>query len=659
MFKRLLSLISGKKTAEQVPAAPASESTSDGELIVAYDAYGREMQIPRSEWRDKVFLPSLDEKRNDAAGLYQAIINGLNDGFAADLIPAAARLVEIDDIPERSHTIQGIVLMQNGELSAAENTLRAGIAKAGETGTLLTNLAKVFAERGEEERADLTLWQAIQADPNQDNGLLWWASIQQTRGGEDAYLAALNRVAALPGSWRAQLWLARHHLQHNEVDAARALYQDVLAGGLYDESALMMVTGDLGNSGQIPLMIELVVPVYDVQRHDPMAGINLLRAWQALGNADEGEKLLERMYALGYAPLKQHLDEFTHVFQEMRQQAASGVPVEPSQMQISTLTLTQPVWHYGLNDANWLFSQKSKEAPIVGFFAWSKITEGEQHGEQQGESQREDDIGRLSRAIPLYYAEAMHYQSDYVSRFYVQVAEGAGPVLTGGELDGNDLFDIVPPEMHYFVTGAMGCSGEGEQREWHISLSLWDCTTREKKSTESVRVTPAQLGAQVLELEQRLLAQTGLHRAEPFDAFWRRPSVEAIDIYLDELAQAFTLTMVANKITPHAAIWGERSMLEWPLQMALQWSEIDTPKLMYLSGLGKAFDYRSAILHEFQGRTLELLREAENGNSPVARLAPLVWKIFGMENALRAHLDNLPKGTEGAYREWLERVGEK
>ena len=654
MFKRLLSVISGKKTAEQ-PTAPATEPTSDDQLIVAYDAYGREMQIPRSEWRYKIFLPSLDEKRDDAAGLYQAIINGLNDGFAADLIPAAARLVAIDDIPERSHTIQGIVLMQNGDLSAAESTLRAGIAKAGETGTLLTYLAKVFAERGEEERADHTLWQAIQADPNQDNGLLWWVSIQQERGGDDAYLAALNRAAALPGSWRAQLWLARYHLQHNDADAARALYQHVLADGRYDENALMMVTGDLGNSGQIPLMIELVAPVYNEQRHDPMAGINLLRAWQALGNADEGEKLLERLYALGYAPLKQHLDEFTRAFQEMRQQAASGVPADPAQMQISTLALTQPVWHYGLCNANWLFSQKPQKAPIVGFFAWSKITDVE----QQGESQREDDIGRLTRAIPIYFAEAVHYRSDYASRFYVQVAEGAGPVLMGGELDGNDLFDIVPPEMQYFVTGAMGCSGEGDRREWQISLSLWDCATRAKKSTESTRVTQAQLGAQVLELEQRLLAQTGLPRAESFDAFWRRPSLEAIEIYLGELAQAFTLTMVANKITPHAAMWGERSMLEWPLQMALQWPEIDTPKLMYLSGLGKAFDYRSGILNEFQRRTLELLREAENSSSPTARLAPLVWKIFGMEDELCAHLENLPEGTDTAYRAWLERVGEK
>jgi hypothetical protein len=62
--------------------------------------------------------------------------------------------------------------------------------------------------------------------------------------------------------------------------------------------------------------------VYDEHRHDPMAGINLLRAYQELGNPDEGEKLLSRMYALDYPPLKQYLDESARAFQKMREQHA-------------------------------------------------------------------------------------------------------------------------------------------------------------------------------------------------------------------------------------------------------------------------------------------------------------------------------------------------
>ena len=42
-------------------------------------------------------------------------------------------------------------------------------------------------------------------------------------------MAALKRVAALPGSWRAQLWLARNALAQDDVAAAKLFYQEALS----------------------------------------------------------------------------------------------------------------------------------------------------------------------------------------------------------------------------------------------------------------------------------------------------------------------------------------------------------------------------------------------------------------------------------------------
>jgi tetratricopeptide (TPR) repeat protein len=659
MFKRILSALAGKKddtpaAASASPPPVAEPRPASGELITVYDAYGREIKITRDEWRDKVFLPNLQQKWNEASELYNLIVSGLNDGFAADLQSAAERLLEIDAIPERSHTILSIVLMKNGQLDAAEATLRAGMVKAGKTGTLLTNLAKVFSERGDQAQADETLWQAVQADPNQDNGLLWWAAIQRERGGEAGYLQALRTAAALPGSWRAKLWLARHHLENKEVDAARALYADVLASGLFDGSSLMMISGDLGNNGHIPLVLELIGPAFDEHKHDPMAGLNLLRACQELGKVDEGEALLARMYALGFVPIKQHLDQFAQAFQEMRKQAAKGIPIDMGSLKVITIALTQPIWHYGLRNADWLFSQKAEGTPEIGFFPLSKITDGT----ERAESQREDDVGRFTRAIPLYLAEAAHYWSDYAASSYIPIVEGGGPVVSGGETDGNALFDIVPDGMKYFVTGEIGCTGEGDVAQWQIFLSLWDCSTRVKQASESGKATQAELGTLVLTLEERLLTRIGLKRQQPLDVFYRHPTAEVMPVYLTELGQALMLTLLANNHMPKSAMWGERAMLDWPLTMALHWPTIEVPKLMYISGLGKALDYQSDVLPEYKERSLQLLREANQVSSPAARLAPLVWKAFGMTKELQTHMQNQPADANPAYRVWLERVAE-
>lgn len=656
MFKRILSALTGKNEppapAAQAPAPAQPASPAREELITVYDAYGREVQIARGDWREKMLLPNLQLKWDKPDELYTMIISALNDGFAADLLPAAERLLAIDTIPERSHTIHGIVLMKNRQIDAAEATLRAGMRKVGETGTLLTNLAKVFAERGEQAKADETLWQAVQADPNQDNGLLWWATIQRDRDGEPGYLQALRTAAALPRSWRAQLWLARHHLEHGEIDEARALYAEVLAGGQYDSGTLMMISGDLGNNGQVPLILELVGPAFDEKRHDPVAGLNLLRACQHLGKVDEGEALLGRMYALGHTPIKQHLDQFAQTFQEMHKQAVQGKPIDPDKLKVTTLAITQPIWHYGLRNADWLFAQKPEGAPEVGFFALSKMPDGS----ERAESQREDDLGRYARAIPLYLAEAAHYWSDYAASTYILVVEGGGPVLTGGETDGNALFDIVPPTMKYFVTGELGCTGEDDAASWHISLSLWDCASRTRQAAESGHATTAELGALVLKLEQRLLARIGLKREQPLEDFYQHPTAEVLPPYLTELGQAFMLTLLANKQMPTSEMWGERAMLEWPLNMALHWPSVEVPKLMYFSGLGKALDYGSSVLPEYKERSLKLLKEAQEANSPAARLAPLVWQIFGMQDELDAHRQTLPADRTPAYEAWLERV---
>lgn len=660
MFKKLLSALKGNKNktsantlAEQ--SNSGASPTADEELIVAYDAHGREMRIARGEWREKIFLPSLQQKWGNAQELHDAIIIGLNDGFAVDLLPAAERLVEIDDIAERSHVIHGIVLMHNEQLAAAESTLRQGIAKVGATGILLTNLAKVFSARGDEVLADETLWQAIQADPNQENGLLWWASIQREREGETGYLAALHKAGSLPGSWRAQLWLARHHLEQQDVAAARALYAEVLAEGRVDGDVLMMISGDLGNNGEIPLILKLIAPLYNEHQHGPLAGMNLLRAYQALNQPEEGEKLLERLYGLSFAPIKQHLDQFAQTFREMDRGVSQSTPVDPDTLEISTLQLTQIIWHYGLCMADWLLQPKPQQAQQVGFFAFTKIA----HDTTHAQSQREDDIGRLARALPLYFAEATHYWSEFATSCYFQVVVGGGPILSGAEVDANQLFDIIPQEMKYFVTGEIGCTGEGEQRHWQLTLNLWDCTQRVKLAAESEDFAESELGEKVLQLEHRLLARIGEQRQQPWDHFYSRPSSKAMSIYLSELGQTFMLTLAANEQIPRDSIWGERAMLDWPLNMALQWPQAEVPKLMYFSGLGKAFDYKSEVLVEYKARTLEVLRQAEAENLPAARLAPLVWKIFGMTEEFETHQRNLPADTSESYLAWLDRVQEK
>jgi tetratricopeptide (TPR) repeat protein len=158
---------------------------------------------------------------NNPDQLYGIVVGSLNDGFHADIIDASEHLYRIDSIPARGACIYGIVLMKNNRLDEAENILRSYIQQHGEEGYLLTKSRQSYSARNETQKAEETQWHALELDPNQDNGLGWYAAIHRERSGDVAGQDALRRVAALRGSWWAQLWLARAALDAH--DLAKAL----------------------------------------------------------------------------------------------------------------------------------------------------------------------------------------------------------------------------------------------------------------------------------------------------------------------------------------------------------------------------------------------------------------------------------------------------
>lgn len=298
-------------------AGPASPPAPPERMIRLYNPQGEAFWIPLSEWRTGVLPAGLKSAWDNPPELYSLILGGLEDDLAGDLEEASARLAAIDPIAERGATIRGIVLMKLGRLDEAEAALRAGMARAGETGALLTNLAKVQFERGDQTLAADTLWRGVQADPNLENGLLWWLSIQEERGGDEAWREGLRVAAQLSGAWRPQLWLARACLDDGKLADAMALYRQALSAPDLTPDALTMVSGDLGQRGHAAEALEIVSPLYDPAAGDIATGLNLLQCCEALGRGRQGAALVEQLLRLDLPPLRGDLEAYSLTFARM------------------------------------------------------------------------------------------------------------------------------------------------------------------------------------------------------------------------------------------------------------------------------------------------------------------------------------------------------
>lgn len=642
IFDRLRSVFSNVSPSACVDEAPAA--------ITAYDAFGRQIEVPRSEWEAKILPGNLAEAHDDPDKLYNAMVMALQDGFIEQLAAPSARLLEIDPNRERAHTVRGIVLLKSGDLDGAEEVLSKYLNASGPSGIVLTNLAKVHDAQGRRALAEETLWRAIELDPNQDNGLLWWCTLQRDkRGDEAAFWEAMRRAASLAGSWRPQLWLAREALDKNDLPRARQYYEHVLKVASDEQEVLMMISGDLGNHRHLEEIIELILPLYDPERHDPWTGMNLLQACLDTNNLAEGETLVHRLFALGNPALKDRLFHYAAEFDKLRASQPRQLVEPAEQIQVEIVPFDRPIWAYGLRNPVWLFASEVDRRDDVVLVPLANVTHNDL---RQPTAQREDDLGRLTRSLPLYLMESLYFWTPCRPKMVLPVVRGRGPVVVGAAWTQDQILSFAEG-ARFAVSGTVNRSGD----KLRIELSFWDCVLG--RVTENLRYAAAleRLGETILQAERDLLD----HFAEsevstvPCERYYRRPGRQELLPHLTCLGQTLMLSLVDNKVISKDALWGERNILEYCLQHALQTPADQVPKIIFTGALIKSHGYGSPVFSEFKRQALELVQQDADRTSPFYRLSPLLLRVVDPELFHLRKADLLQDAGPG-YREWLEAI---
>ena len=324
-------------------SVPAPTAASAPATIRVFDQYGRPQDILRSDWLASVLLPALERDKGNPDGLYQTLLQGLSDGFASEMLPFAEHLAATDNDPVRGAVLHGATLLQLERFAAARSVLEAARSKHPDDGYLETNLAKALAGLGLQEEAERTLWHALTLDPNQENALGWFAAIHHERAGEAGRHAAHERVAALPASWRAQLWLARDALGTKNSSLAIALQEAVLARfAVVPTDVLMQVSGDLGQAGELEQALRLCQPRFDATVHGLQVGNNLIKACLDTGRIAQAREILERLHVQQRPDWK---DSLVYWEKELDQAAGRFGPVpDDAAIELELITLNEPVW---------------------------------------------------------------------------------------------------------------------------------------------------------------------------------------------------------------------------------------------------------------------------------------------------------------------------
>lgn len=607
-------LFRGKEAA--LPAAspllpkPAGDPSKDPDLIRVFDSYGRELFITRQEWRDNVLLGNLKNVWDQPDALYGMIVGALNDGFRADVVEAARQLFQIDPTPSRGACVWGIVLMEEGRLDEAEKVFRDHMAMHGEDGVILTNLAKVYAARKDHVQAEEVLWHALEFDPNQDNGVLWYEVIHRERGGETAGQEALRRVAALSGSWRAQLWLARAALKDRDLERALALYRESLDRAPRPAPAdlLMQISGDLGNTAHLPEILQLVEPQFDASTHGLPVGNNLLKAHLDLGQIDHARRVLDQLYALQRPDWRETLSYWDNEIAKAR--LAPEPPPQAAALKVAMLRIEGPVWLRPDSPAADLFPARPGNRPLITFLG--SCAEVPTNSKRVA-VQMPDFIGRLSRALPLFLAEQLELTTTAAAQTLIPwiVSDSPGFVLGGSPWEDAAAAGYARQNeaaSDFIVTAYLRTRVE----PWAVELRLVRtidarCVSELRADFPSAHPEMALPGL-ARRLAAALETESGVQAAPP-SPLYLVPEAAQFPYYLVRLEKLLALRCGSMDGVPSGFLSGERDIIEQNIQLCLACPENVVTRILLAQSLLALKRVRPDILPEFRDKVARLQTE--------------------------------------------------
>lgn len=617
----------------------------NAKMMNIIDQNGRRIQITMDEWREKVLPIALKNHWDNANLLYNDILKAIQNNFISDVEEAAIHLKEIDTIKERGYNTLAILYLKNKEFNKANELLLEYLANNPKTGTILTNLAKSYYGKDEKEKAMEILWEGLTINPNQNNGLPWYASICKDRDGIDGYIDALRRASEIKGSWLPQFLLARHELNEKNIESAKEFLKIALSQGHVTQETLLVISGELGAKGYSKELIELVEAVYDFNKNDIRVGLNLLQAYLQNKEIEKGENLLNKLMMLERPDLKNALLKISNKFDKLKIEEKASTPKKD--VQINMMVLDNPVWGHGLKTSKWFINNKEVKGNIAVLpYADETIREKEIKGYQ-----KDNETSMLSRGIPLYVSEMINYYTDYNNKVVMPFVRDFGPVITNKQYNEAALEDIGNKiNADIVITGSVMNAEIG----YLIKNTIYNMNDKSSKKIEMF-IQKENFGNRFNEMIKELRSELGGYD-QSNNKFYKLAEDKEVLHYLASLGHSLTQTLIQGKFVDKDLLLGERNILNWYLNMVMAYPENEAIKMMLVSGIEKSKEYGSKVYLEFKKQTLTVMMKSKNEEIK-KRLIPEIYKIYGMDNELKALKEKLTnESSDKEYIKWLNNI---
>jgi hypothetical protein len=361
----------------------------------------------------------------------------------------------------------------------------------------------------------------------------------------------------------ARLKQAREELEFKNLAGALAIYEEVLATAGDRADILVTISGDLGVNGHTREIIEFIAPRYDAKRHGPATGVNLLQAYLAVRDPESAQHVLDLLFALNRAELQERLLGFSNVVADMMLlgKESTGAPAPPTGApeadasaddavrRIELVSISKPIWFYGLEKLPDLLPLKEGKLRRVAFGQLAVLGLKDFVAVMK---QPEDELGRLSRGIPLWLSETLFFSTNYSSSAAVATMRREHYGLFNTEWAPEHIRQLVESTeggIDFVFTGAL----QQKHADYELVLRLWEVKKFRERKVFLVRWTPATADQALAEFYAQL---------RTFMEFMPYPAGQGIGYippaklrdYIEALGAGLTLFLGEKQVLPPAQL---------------------------------------------------------------------------------------------------------
>lgn len=308
-----------------------------------------------------------------------------------------------------------------------------------------------------------------------------------------------EKTATVAGGVIPRLQAARARLAARDLAGAMAIYEEVFAQAGDRADVLLTASGDLGTHGHVREIIELVAPRYDAQRHGPAAGLNLLQAYIVSGQDEAAQHLLDLLFALGRPELEERLLGFSNAIAEMMVAQTSARDVPTGATQISLVSISKPIWFYGLEEsAPHLLPRKEGKRRRLAFGQLALLGDAET---MEKAKRPEDELGRFTRGFPLWMAETFFYAPQYDPVAGIGMFSPEHYALFPLEWTSDNIRQLdqsTEGGVDYVLTGAV----RDHNGDFELTLRIWELKKFRELKSFATRWTPSTIDQSLREFHE-------------------------------------------------------------------------------------------------------------------------------------------------------------